>query len=839
MSSSNRLRYGIATKIGLVGVLVAGLLTLPSPARTTVAAQESAGERPNIVVIMTDDQTVESLRVMPAVRRLLGRQGTKFTQSFASYPLCCPSRASFLTGQYSHNNGVTFNYAPYGGWQAFAEAAPTAFPVALQQAGYDTAHFGKVMNEYGAEDPHEVPPGWTHWEAQVDRPVRNRYYGFRFNRNGRLHTAEASARFYNTDFFARRARSYIRERADQADPFFLNLWLFGPHGEQGNGPSIPADRHVGMFADEPLPNSPSINEADMSDKPLHLQRDPLGPKKLARARQRYQWRLESLLAVDDAVSDLVDTLRATDQMKNTVVVFTSDNGFLHGEHRVPMGKWHVYDEATRVPLLMRGPGIPADRRIREPVLNIDIGPTLLDFANAAPLNVPDGRSLRPLLSGTVDTFDRDLLFTTGFGKADRWYTAIRTDDYLYVEHVQDRSGSEIFAEELYDLADDPHQLRSLHAHAAHEETRAALQERLHRLRACAGTTCHTRSQLPPPDEGGHTVPKSQIDTGGPVDDPESYPNYFSTYDETAPTPNADAAEVGVALTAADSRLDAGDTARFRAKVTVDGSAAPGQSVILRRRIRGTLPWIDVGTASTNDRGVVKFTPDVTADATWRARVEATKQQTSGRSEFVDVAVAPVVTSRLSDGVVRAGDRMVLRGSVAPARRGQRVVLQRRIAGTWIDVDHTSLDARSAYEFRFRAVDGVNAYRVVKPATATLRAGRGRVHRLSAYRVGIARLVANPQGPDAENLEGEIVVVRNRGLAPVRLARWMVLGERSGRWAKLPRYTLDPDSSVRISTGAGTAGAGHIYLDEPRPLWANTREQVHLYDDEGALAAAGP
>ena len=837
MGSSITLRASLVGKLALVGALIAGLLSAPVVPPRPVAAQERTS-RPNIVVIMTDDQTVESLRVMPAVRRLLKTQGTKFTRSFATYPLCCPSRASFLTGQYSHNNGVTFNYAPYGGWQAFENAAPTAFPVALQQAGYDTAHFGKVMNEYGAEDPTEVPPGWSHWEAMVDRPARNRYYGFRFNRNGKVRSAAASGRNYNTDFFARRARRYIKSRTDQTSPFFLNLWLFGPHGESGNGPAIPADRHVGVFADEPLPSTPSMNEADLSDKPIHLQRPRLSSKQIARARRLYRWRLESLLAVDDAVEDLVATLRDTGTLDNTLVVFTSDNGFLHGEHRIPIGKWHVYDEATRVPLLMRGPKIPAGRLVGEPVANIDVGPTLLDYAGATPLNVQDGRSLRPLITGETKTFDRDLLLTTGYGKADRWYTAIRTKEYLYIEHVQDPKGDQIIGEELYDLTHDPHQLHSLHADPSFEATRAALQERLQRLRACRGETCQSRAQLPLADGGGERVPRSQIETAGPVDDPESYPAYFSTYQETEPTPEPDASDVATSLRVTRADTTAGPTT-FTSDVTVDGQPAPGVPVTLRRRTTGTKPLIDVASTVTDAKGVATFTVDNSASATWRARVEPTEDRRSARSADRELTVSPAITTRVTDRQVEAGTRVTFTGTVSPQRRGQTVTLQRRVDGRWEDVKETSLDAASTYRFHIRAGDDTTDYRVHKDATRTLRSGSGEVRRITGYRLRLPRLEANPPGADARQFNGEYVVVRNRGLAGVQLAGWTLRARSSGVTYILPRYRLQPGAKVRIHSGKSAREAGSIFLRAGAPVWANHDDRALLFDRDGHLADATP
>ena len=679
---------------------------------------------------MTDDQTVASMRFMPEVRRHLARQGTTFTNSFVTYPLCCPSRASFLTGQYTHNNGVLLNAAPTGGWEAFRRAAPTALPAALQQAGYHTGHFGKALNEYGIEDPTEVMPGWDEWEAMVDRPARNRYYGFRVNHIGRLRTVPVVSGNHNTDYFSRRVQRYIRQRAADDQPFFANLWLFAPHGERGGGPTIPAARHVGAFAREPLPAPPSLNEEDVTDKPLHLQRPPLSDATLARVERLYRWRLESLLAVDEAVGDIVATLETTGLLSNTLIVFTSDNGYHHGEHRIATGKWHVYDESTRVPLVVRGPDVHAGSRVHANVANIDVAPTLLDYAQASPLNVPDGRTLRPLLTGATTTFDRDVLLTTGYSPARRWYTAIRTDDYLYVEHVQDEAAEQIAAEELYDLHADPYQLHSLHDDPGHDAVRNELRDRLHRLRTCAGESCHSRDAMPRRrGPGGTPVPAAQIYTAGPVDDPELYPEFFSPYDDAEPTPEPHAARARVSLTADRTDVEGLGSVAFSAATTLDGASRAGVVVRLQRLMRGTEPWTDVATAITGDDGVAAFTVQSFANAGWRAVVPPATDHTRATSNRVGVTARARISSRLSDRVAARRQQITVRGAVLPARRGHTVVLQRRVQGRWVTLAQQQLDARSRYSFTVRAPAETARYRVRKPATRTLAAGNGPVRTL--------------------------------------------------------------------------------------------------------------
>jgi arylsulfatase A-like enzyme len=343
--------------------LAAATLLLPSLLGEPPAAQAQTA-RPNVVVVMTDDQTLRSLRVMSNVRRLLGRQGTTFTRSFTVYPQCCPSRASFLTGQYAHNHEVLGNSPPAGGYQKLNHR--NTLPVWLRRAGYHTAHIGKYLNGYGGSNPLEIPPGWREWRGSVD-PSTYRYTGYTLNENGRLRTYPG----YQTDVYAGKAEGVIRRRAPRARPFFLWVAFLAPHAGDpddpddpgaGIGSPSPAPRHRDVFDSARLPRPPSFNEANVSDKPPGIAgRVLLPPERIAAIRENYQQELESLLAVDQAVGRIVRALRESGELANTYVIFTSDNGFFHGEHRVAQGKNLPYEPAIRVPLLVRGPGVPRGR----------------------------------------------------------------------------------------------------------------------------------------------------------------------------------------------------------------------------------------------------------------------------------------------------------------------------------------------------------------------------------------------------------------------------------------------------------------------------------------------
>jgi N-acetylglucosamine-6-sulfatase len=476
------------TRAALAGLLTAAVLAPASSAALSLdarSAAEKAAPSPNVLVIMTDDQTVESLRVMRNVRRLLGDRGTSFSNSFVTYALCCPSRATFLTGQYAHNHGVLGNKPPIGGYARLDHT--NTLPVWLQDAGYYTAHLGKYLNGYGRTSPTEVPPGYDEWRGSVD-PSTYRFYDYTLNENGRLTTYGE----YQTDVYARKAARIIQRRAPRARPFFLWVAFLAPHGggprepgDPGRLPSpVPAPRHRNDFASEPLPRPPGFNEADVSDKPARIRNRPLLTRSGIRdIREMYQQRLESLLAVDEAVARMVAALRRARELDNTLIVFTSDNGFFHGEHRVPAGKVLPYEPSIRVPLIMRGPGIPARRRLGHRVANIDLAPTIVDAAGATPGRVMDGRSLLSIIANPQTTLGRDLLVERGPGAGT--FTAVRTPNYLYAEYGNDDR-------ELYDLIRDPFQLESRHADPAYAALRDDLAERLAHLRACSGPSCRTR-----------------------------------------------------------------------------------------------------------------------------------------------------------------------------------------------------------------------------------------------------------------------------------------------------------------------------------------------------------
>jgi N-acetylglucosamine-6-sulfatase len=481
-------RLGLA----LVGMLALLAGTIVGAQEEGDAAQAATAAKPNIVVIETDDQTLAEMQALPNVKRLIGDQGVTFDNHFASFSLCCPSRATFLTGQYPHNNGVRGNALPDGGYEKLNSS--NALPVWLQRAGYYTAHLGKYLNGYGRRNPLEIPPGWSEWRGSVD-PSTYRFYGYTLNENGVLTTycAIPEPSCYQTDVYRDRANEIIRRRVPEG-PFFLWVAFLADHSggprEPGDPPNQatphPAPRHADKLEGTPLPQPPNFNEADVSDKPLVIRRRPLiNARQRAAIEENWQQRRESLTAVDEAVASVVETLRAAGELDNTLVIFTTDNGFFHGEHRIRNGKVQHYEESTRLPLVMRWTGnrsLPRGVHARQLSSNVDDAATIVAAARATPGLVLDGTSLLALWRDNKKELGRDLLIDNMPGVIH--FDAIRSPSFKYVEH---QNGDR----ELYDLSRDPYELESQHVNPAYNEVKAALANRLHALVKCAGGSCRS------------------------------------------------------------------------------------------------------------------------------------------------------------------------------------------------------------------------------------------------------------------------------------------------------------------------------------------------------------
>jgi N-acetylglucosamine-6-sulfatase len=580
---------------------VASVLALLCSLTVAVAGQQSAsaapagaaaskrqntllptGQRPNFVVIQTDDQTLDQLyatytppggapiQAMPNTLSLLGEKGIAFNRYYVSYPLCCPSRVSLLTGRYAHNHNDRGNVPPNGGFTGFAARQAYSHNLAtwLQGAGYRTIHVGKFLNGYGDEpfdDGKTVPPGWNAWHTVLSADTHHYYYGYTLNDNGSIDgpfgdsgswdTREYGPRddfgcpfaplngqpcFYETDVFTRIAEEEMQGTPAE-QPFYLQLDYTAPHGDfrRPAGPE-PAPRHYDSFAGAPFPHGPSegFNEGNVNDKPRFIREAAyLSPSETHAYRVYYQKALESLRAVDDGVQQIVATLGAMQRLRNTYIIFTSDNGFFYGEHRLTGGKFLAYEPSTHLPFLMRGPGIKPGTSTGELAANIDIAPTILELAGAEADKSIDGRSLVPYMVDPSLRTRRPILFEsfvetndveengggppvapegvaagdTGGGPSvnerpasataassprasashgasasivapPKDYEGIRLGPYKYIEWPDGEK-------ELYDINKDPYELNNKIRDKNFAPIRAFLHAQLIRLEECSGRTC--------------------------------------------------------------------------------------------------------------------------------------------------------------------------------------------------------------------------------------------------------------------------------------------------------------------------------------------------------------
>ncbi|MGH8501712.1 MAG: sulfatase family protein [Gammaproteobacteria bacterium] len=450
-----------------------------------------AKSQPNVVFILSDDEDLKSHAFMPKTKALLHAHGAVFDNYFVTASLCCPSRTSILRGQYPHNTKIQGNAPPEGGFERFRALGLEQSNVAtwLQGAGYRTAYFGKFMNGYRA-DSHGVLPGWDEWYGSGNG-FRN--YNYTLNENGALVAYGDDPKDYLTD--VRKAAGVIRRADRVGQPFFLYISPFTPHT-----PATWAPRHANLFTDAKLPRPPSFNETDITEKPPYVrERALLSAGQVTTIETLYQRRLRSLQATDDLVEALIETLKATGQLDNTYIVYTSDNGFRMGEHRLLPGKDTAYEEDIRVPLIVRGPRVPPGARIEPMVLNTDLAPTLAQIAGAKPPDFVDGRSFLPLLRDPEQPWRRAFMVGRlqyqGLEQAERAgkirFKALRTHRWAYVEYAGHRE------RELYDLQRDPYQLDNL-AQEARPALLRALSSRLAGLSRCKASVCRRLENAPLP-----------------------------------------------------------------------------------------------------------------------------------------------------------------------------------------------------------------------------------------------------------------------------------------------------------------------------------------------------
>ncbi len=539
-------------------------------------------EPPSFVVIQTDDQTLDELyasftpfpgaaaiRAMPNTLDLLAKRGETFNRYYVSYPLCCPSRVSLMTGRYAHNTGVKGNVQPNGGYYGFSFRGAYSHNIAtwLQGAGYRTIHIGKFLNGYGDEpysDGKNVPPGWNAWHTVLNADTHHYFYGYTLNNDGvisepygdpgtwepREYTQRDPAGcpfepeeerpcVYATDVFNWQAREEMLATPTE-QPFYMQLDYTAPHGDfrKPAGPE-PAPRHYNWFKGAKLPHdrSEGLDEGNVSDKPAFIREaEHLTPSIKRTYKVYYEKQLESLRSIDDGVKEIVGTLAEQGRLQNTYILFTSDNGFFFGEHRLIGGKFLAYEPATHMPFLIRGPGIKPGSSTGELAANIDIAPTILDLAGVQADKSIDGRSMVPYLRDPELRSRRPILFesfvqtsdveangaisTTGEGDGGvpggngstdprepeagvsstggeaqasllappLNYEGIRLGPYKYIAWPDGEK-------ELYDINTDPNELNNIVKEPNFYPIRNFLHRQLRRFENCVGREC--REVTPP------------------------------------------------------------------------------------------------------------------------------------------------------------------------------------------------------------------------------------------------------------------------------------------------------------------------------------------------------
>lgn len=481
----------------------------------------AADDRPNILYIVADDMIPSDLVAMPQLREWLGDEGTSYEDAFVSVSLCCPSRVSALRGQYAHNTGVLTNEGRRGGFPVAYRRGLEESTVAtwLGDEGYRTGLIGKYLNFYPVGvGPTYVPPGWDEWSSPVVGEA-SAGYDYTLNENGRLVSYGDAREDYAATVYVDRTAEFVTQAAEDGEPFFAWLAVEAPHE-----PATAAPEDLDAFADARAPRTPSFNAVDPDGPAWSSELPPLTDAQIDEIDGRYRRRLASLRSLDRELARLADVLDENGQLDDTYVVFTSDNGFHLGQHRLKAGKQNAYDEDIRVPLLVRGPDVPAGETSDAIVANVDLAPTFAALAGAPVPDFVDGRSLAELWTDpdraehdraavllehwevesagaatggdepsggdpagadpggdtpvAVETFDFDALSES---PSPPEYQGVRTRRYTYVEYVT----GEV---ELFDNEEDPAQLHNVAA-TAPRELLAELSALVDALGDCAGASC--------------------------------------------------------------------------------------------------------------------------------------------------------------------------------------------------------------------------------------------------------------------------------------------------------------------------------------------------------------
>jgi N-acetylglucosamine-6-sulfatase len=471
-------RIPVAARVLVVALLCCGAVLARAPA--------AAHGAKNVIVFILDDARYDDLPYMKGVQRVLVNRGVTFSQFYSPFPLCCPARTTLLTGEYSHNTHVLSNAAPAGGFPKFDDSSTIA---TWLDPTHTTGLIGKYLNEYGPASNADryVPPGWDIWEATLGLSTYN-YTKVRMDINGAIRNF---AHIYSPNLVGNMTQRFLDQYGTQ--PFFLISSFVAPHvgfpADPGD-PPIPRTPYVdprdrNTYVGPTVPQNPSFDEADVSDKPASVAAlPPLSKEKIAGIRKSTAQRRESLFAVDRQIVRTVHHLAQLGELRNTYLILVSDNGYLQGEHRLFTGKRSPYQPAVHVPMVMRGPGLPARTTVRQLAGMQDLAPTILAMTGRTGAQQSasiDGRNLLPLARGRSER--RPMLIEIARGG--RWvvHGVITRAGWKYVEYPPTGEA------ELYNLRKDPYELTNLAGRPAYRAQQAALHRLLHAMQFCAGAAC--------------------------------------------------------------------------------------------------------------------------------------------------------------------------------------------------------------------------------------------------------------------------------------------------------------------------------------------------------------
>ena len=482
----------VLAPVALIAVMAAALASAGSAAPAAPkSGPAKATDHPNIVFVLTDDLSWNLLKYMPHVQQMRN-DGETFSRYFVTDSLCCPSRSSIFSGRLPHNTGVFTNNPPDGGFEVFHDRGEESDTFATAISGipgahYQTAMMGKYLNGYDPSSLY-VPPGWSEWDV-----AGNGYKEFNYslNENGQLVSYGSAPSDYLTDVMANKGVGFINKATQAGDPFLLEIATFAPHA-----PATPAPRDAQDFPGLKVPRTPAFDVENTNPPAWLAGRPPLSRRQIRTLNQHFRNRARSVEAVDDLIGRIETTLQKRGVADDTYVVFSSDNGFHMGDHRLTQGKMTAFDTDIGVPLIVAGPGVPAGRTVGKLTENVDLRPTFSRLAGASVPSDVDGHSLVPLLNGGSGGVWRSATLVEHHGPDQNQsdpdfqprssgnptsYEAMRKQNTIYVEY---KNGDR----EYYDLLRDPYELDNTYGDLSAAK-QAALHQTLAKLESCSGQSC--------------------------------------------------------------------------------------------------------------------------------------------------------------------------------------------------------------------------------------------------------------------------------------------------------------------------------------------------------------